>query len=165
MPSLTGRVHQINVNPQGGVPKHRVLTAELLRDGVSGDKQRDRRYHGGPDRAVSLFSLERIQALAAEGHPISPGSTGENLTLSGLDWEAVQPGGYLRIGDVLLELTRFAPPCQKIRASFDQSDFTRISHKLHPGWSRIYARVLVPGTVAEGDAVHHEPLTPLDGPG
>jgi MOSC domain-containing protein YiiM len=151
-----GRLAQINVNPKGGVPKHRVPSAELSAEGVSGDKQRNLRFHGGPKRAVSLFSAERIQALAAEGHPIAPGTTGENLTLSGIDWESIGPGDRLLVGPVLLEVTSFTVPCQQIRGSFAESDFTRISQKLHPGWSRIYARVLVPGTVVEGDAVHHE---------
>jgi MOSC domain-containing protein YiiM len=161
MPSPTvGRLAQINVNPKGGVPKHRVPSAELSLQGVSGDKQRNLRFHGGPLRAVSLFSLERIQALAAEGHPIAPGTTGENLTVSGLDWANVQPGDQLRIGEALLEVTSFTVPCQQIRGSFAESDFTRISQKLHPGWSRVYAMVLQPGTVAEGDAVQYEPYSP-----
>jgi MOSC domain-containing protein YiiM len=154
--SASGRLAQINVNPQGGVPKHRVPSARLTPDGVEGDRQRYLDIHGGPHRAVSLFSLERIQALAAEGHPIAPGTTGENLTLAGLDWEGLVPGVRLRVGAVLLELTNYTVPCKTIRASFAQSDFTRISQKLHPGWSRLYARVLEAGTVREGDAVHRE---------
>ncbi len=78
------QVAQINVNPQGGVPKHRVAKARLEVGGVEGDKQNHRRFHGGPMRAVCLYSLELIEALQGEGHPISPGSTGENLTIS--DW-------------------------------------------------------------------------------
>lgn len=153
-----GRISRINVNPRGGVPKHRVPTAELTTAGVIGDKQRDRRYHGGPDRAVSLFALERIAALRAEGHPIEPGSTGENLTLEGLDWGAIRAGDRLRIGEwVELEITGYAAPCSNIEGSFADGAFKRISQKLHPGWSRLYARVLAEGLVREGDAVEHEP--------
>ena len=72
-----GRVVQVNVNPQGGVPKHAVAATEITAEGVAGDRQRDRRHHGGPQRAVSLFAMERIEALRAEGHPIAPGSTGD----------------------------------------------------------------------------------------
>ena len=62
MPSRA-RVVQINVNPRGGVPKHRVASTDVTANGVVGDKQRDKRYHGGPTRAVSLYSYERIEAL------------------------------------------------------------------------------------------------------
>jgi len=150
----TGRVVQINVNPQGGVPKHRVPSAQVTFGGVAGDRQRDRRFHGGPERAVSLYAYERIAALQAEGHPIAPGSTGENLTIAGLDWGGLKVGDRLRIGDRLgIEITRYAAPCDNIADSFAGGEFTRISQKLHPGWSRLYARVLVEATVQEGDPV------------
>jgi MOSC domain-containing protein YiiM len=148
-----GRVHRINVNPSGGVPKQRVPAVRLLAGGVEGDRQRNLKHHGGPDRAVSLFALERIQALSAEGHPIGPGTAGENLTVEGLDWEAVRPGERLAVGEAVLEVTSFAAPCTTIRDSFQGREFTRISEKVHPGWSRVYARVLREGLVREGDVI------------
>lgn len=149
-----GRVAQVNVNPRGGVPKHAVPAAEVTEQGVVGDKQRDRRFHGGPTRAVSLFALERVDALRAEGHPIAPGSTGENLTLSGLPWDEVRVGDRLRVGDwVELEITGYAAPCSNIAESFAGGEFKRMSQKLHPGWSRLYASVRSPGEVRPGDPV------------
>jgi MOSC domain-containing protein YiiM len=151
---LTGHVAHINVNPRGGVPKHSVPSALVAAGGVSGDRQRNRRFHGGPSRAVSLYSLERIMALQAEGHPIEPGSTGENLTISGLDWARIAVGTRLRIGQrLLVEITGFAAPCANIAESFSEGKITRISQKLHPGWSRLYAQVLAEGQVYIGDTV------------
>ena len=153
-PFKTAHVVQINVNPNGGVPKHRVPHAEVTVHGVVGDKQRDTRHHGGPPRAVSLYSYEHIQALQSEGHPIAPGSTGENLTISGLAWETLQVGDRLHIGDqVRIEITGYAAPCTNIVESFEEGTFKRISQKVNPGWSRLYARVLSEGIVREGDAV------------
>lgn len=150
----TARVVQINLAPEGGVPKRSVPAALLTALGVAGDRQLDLKHHGGPDRAVCLFGQERIAALAAEGHPISPGSTGENLTIAGLEWDALQAGERLAIGDVvILEISGPAPPCSTIAASFTRGEFKRISDKLHPGWSRLYARVLVEGLVREGALV------------
>lgn len=140
-----GRVVQVNVNPNGGAPKYSVAAAEITAEGVVGDKQRNRRFHGGPTRAVSLFALERIAALRSEGHPIGPGSTGENLTLSGIDWAAITVGSRLRVGDwVELEITAYAAPCSTIEESFVEGHFKRISQKIYPGWSRLYARVHSP---------------------
>jgi MOSC domain-containing protein YiiM len=153
-----GRVVQVNVNPQGGVPKHAIAATEVTAEGVAGDRQRDRRHHGGPQRAVSLFAMERIEALQAEGHPIAPGSTGENLTLAGVDWDAIKVGDRLRVGEwVELEITGYASPCSNIEASFVDGAFKRMSQKLHPGWSRLYARVHAEGTVRAGDPVEHLP--------
>lgn len=151
--SRPGRLVSINVNPRGGVPKLPVAGANISLTRVEGDKQRNRRIHGGPLRAVCLFSLERIEALQAEGHPIAPGTTGENLTIAGLDWNTLGPGMRLRIGDVELETTSYTVPCKNIAASFRDEQFNRISQKLHPGWSRLYARVVSEGCVQTGDLV------------
>src|SRR5947207_14775896 len=85
-----GRIGSINVS-RGGLPKRPVAEAEVTTEGVEGDWQSDRRYHGGPERAVVIFSAERIAALQAEGHPIGTGTTGEHLTISRLAWTDVVP--------------------------------------------------------------------------
>lgn len=154
IPTRPASLIQISVNPKGGVPKYRVPSAVLTVNGVTGDKQRDRRYHGGPERAVCLYSTEHIEALRNAGHPIAPGTTGENLTISGLDWAGLQIGDRLLIGDAVeLEITSYTTPCYKISDSFADGEFKRIAQKLHPGWSRVYAKVLREGMVQEGDSV------------
>jgi MOSC domain-containing protein YiiM len=146
-------VHQINVS-DGGVPKLPVSEARVAVKGVVGDRQRNLVVHGGVDRAVCLFSLERIHALQSEGHPIAPGSCGENLTLAGLDWGQLKPGDQLRIGPaVLLEIASYTEPCRFNAQWFKEGNFNRMNQKRHPGWSRLYARVLIEGTVRTGDVV------------
>jgi MOSC domain-containing protein YiiM len=149
----SARIVQISVSP-GGVPKHAVPSARVTTLGVQGDAQRDREHHGGPDRALCLFSGDRIRALQAEGHPIAPGSIGENLTIEWVDWNAVTPGSYLRLGqEVIAQVTRYTAPCVNITASFLDRDYSRVSQKRHPGDSRVYARVLREGSLTSGDPV------------
>ena len=136
------------------MPKLPVPEARITVEGVAGDRQRNREVHGGVDQAVCLFSLEVIEALQAEGHSIKPGSSGENLTIAGLDWARIKPGDRLRIGDaVRLELVKYTAPCKHNARWFINGDFSRISQKVYPGWSRLYARVLAEGVVRAGDAV------------
>jgi MOSC domain-containing protein YiiM len=149
---MEGRVHSIN-RSAGGVPKLPVESAWLDIEGVEGDGHDDTRFHGGPDRAVCLYSLELIEALAREGHPVGVGTLGENLTIAGVEWSSVTPGALLQIGGVELEVASFTSPCKTIRRSFAGERFRRVSQKVHPGWSRVYARVLEPGIVTIGDAV------------
>lgn len=153
---MPAKVHSIN-RSSGGVPKLPVAGAWVDRKGVEGHCQTDRKHHGGPERALCVYALEVIEALATEGHPIFPGSTGENLTIAGLDWQAVQPGDRLEAGEVELEITSFTSPCSTISGSFSDGCQKRISQKLFPGWSRVYARVLTDGMVAVGDEVRHFP--------
>jgi MOSC domain-containing protein YiiM len=150
---VEGRIFQLNVS-DGGVPKLAVREAVLTPDGLAGDRQRDLRYHGGPERALCLFALERLLELQAEGHPIFPGSVGENLTVVGLDWAGLAPGARLALGEeALVEITSYTAPCKNIAVSFREGDFKRISQKVHPGHSRLYARVLRPGRLAVGQSV------------
>lgn len=143
----------------GGVPKLPRAEARVGTLGVEGDDQRNRRLHGGPDRAVCLYSFDRIRALRAEGHPVSVGSTGENLTVMGVDWEHMTPGTRVTVGEVRLSVTGFTVPCRNLSTCFEGGRFGRVSQKTHPGWSRVYARVERSGRVAMGDEVR------LDGPG
>ena len=107
-----------------------------------------------------MYSLERIHALQAEGHPIDVGTAGENVTLEGIDWDLVVPGVRIRLGEeVLLEVTDFTDPCKTIRESFIDGRFVRISEKVHSGWSRVYARVLSEGEIRFGDPVELVPPT------
>ena len=158
MAQATGRIESINIS-RGGVPKAPVFEAFVTTEGVDGDHQYDRRFHGGPDRAVVIFSLDVINALRSEGHPVAAGSTGENLTLSSIDWTALSPGAEVAIGEVRLRITKYASPCYKIAGSFADGDVSRISEKAHPGWSRVCARVISEGLIRIGDPVELAPAT------
>ncbi|PFG72923.1 MOSC domain-containing protein [Tepidiforma thermophila] len=148
-----GTVVSLNVS-QGGVPKLPVAEAQVTRLGMEGDRQANPNVHGGPERALCLFSADLIAALQAEGHPIAPGTTGENVTIAGLDWAEVAPGTRWRLGgEVEIEITQPTTPCKTIAASFAGGDFNRIHHARFPGWSRVYARVLREGVVRTGDPV------------
>ncbi len=146
------QVVQINVSA-GGVPKLPIGRVMVDERGIVGDKHADRRYHGAPHQALSLYALELILALQAEGHPIEAGAAGENITTRGLDWAKLVPGRRLRLGSVLAELSEWATPCGTIAHCFSDGQSKRISDKLHPGWSRAYAAVVEGGVIAPGDGI------------
>jgi len=147
-----GTVAFIN-RSDGGVPKLPVASAQVTINGLGTDRQRNLRFHGGPERALCLYSLELISALQQEGNPIFPGSIGENLTLTGIFWGSIVPGVTLEIGPIRVMVTSYTKPCRTIRESFAGHHISRISQKVFPGWSRVYARVLAEGTVSVGDRV------------
>jgi MOSC domain-containing protein YiiM len=151
-----GVVVQINASG-GGVPKLPVPSARITTKGLIGDRQGNRKHHGRPWQAVCLWSADVIDALAAHGHPISYGAAGENLTVRGIDWVTMRPGVRLQVGSALLETTPYAIPCVKNARWFADGQFRRMAHEVNPGTSRIYARVIVEGVVAAGDAVIVEP--------
>lgn len=150
---MPAHIVQVSVS-NGGVPKTAVAEAHVGREGLHGDAVNHPKIHGGPERAVCLFSAELIETLQAEGHPIGPGAVGENLTVVGLDWAALAPEAVLAVGDaVRLQLTTRVEPCRTIAASFADGQFKRIQPARVPDETRWYARVLAEGTVRPGDAV------------
>jgi len=105
---------QVNVSP-GGMPKLPVLLAHVSRDGVEGDRQRNRKYHGGPNRAVCLYSEELYAQLRDQGVQVTNGDIGENFTTRGLDLSRLAKGDRLRVGGCTIEITDVRVPCSQLR--------------------------------------------------
>ena len=152
--NTSGHIFQINAS-KGGVPKVPLSQAEVNKSGLAVDRQSNPEIHGGSDQALCLYSLERILSLQEEGHQIYPGAAGENITIAGLDWSRVEPGTRIGLGqDVLIEITRHTSPCNSIAPVFKDKQYGRISQTKYPGWSRVYARVLKPGSIQTADRVY-----------
>jgi MOSC domain-containing protein YiiM len=151
-----GRVAQVSTS-RGGVPKLHVAGAWVSRDGLDGDGHTEPpTIHGGPQRAVCLYSLEQIARVRADGHPVDgPGALGENLTLGGVDLGALGPGTRLAIGEggLVLEVVSYAAPCQAVAHCFTDGRIARISPMSHVADARRYCAVVAEGPVTQGDEV------------
>ena len=149
---LTGSVLGIFATEEGGVPKPSVDSIDVRLNGVYGERIRDTKHHGGPKRAVCILSNQTLEFLQNEGHPISGGSTGENLLID-VDEEFLRPGVRLKFANVELEITSPAPPCKTIQTSFTNGDFKQLSHKLNPQRTRWYAQVIQEGMIHVDEVV------------
>ena len=138
---------------QGGVPKDSVDYIEVKFDGCLGDRQNDWKYHGGENKAICLFQQEIIQQLNESGHPIYPGSTGENILVSGIKIGSLHPGSIIKFANVELEITQDASPCKTISSSFIGGQFNLISNKLYPNFTRWYAKVNREGSISLGESL------------
>ena len=158
--SLSGEIVQINVS-RGGIPKRSIPQGMLTPFGVEGDSWAHPDIHGGPKQAVLLASIENIEALAAKGFAVSPGSLGENLTTRGLDFASLRIGNQLRAGQALIEITKVRVPCSTLdplgpgieKAIFEKR--VRDGDHTSPYWgvSGFYAAVLQPGLVFPRDII------------
>ena len=138
----------------GGVPKLPVSTLLVTADGCDGDSQNDLKHHGGKDKAVCILQQEIIDKLSDKGHPIGPGTTGENLLINGIQVGMLSVGTRLKIGHCELEITQDAPPCKTIKQSFNDDNFMLISHKKYPNFTRWYAKVISEGEIILGQEVN-----------
>ena len=108
---------QVNVS-HGGMPKLPVLFARVSTAGVDGDRQKTRKIHGGPDRAVCLYPVEWYAWLNEEGVRVGPGDLGENFTTRGIEYHHLAPGDRLRVGGddgCTIEITKVREPCFQLK--------------------------------------------------
>merc|ERR1719336_538072 len=103
-----------------------------------------------------MWSADVIEEVNREGHRCFPGSSGEQLTMSGIDWSIVKTGARVTVGStVVLEVTYLKGPCKTQSPYFvnGAEGRRRISPKRYPHSARVLTRVLRPGRVRVGDAV------------
>lgn len=137
-----------------GIYKQSVSFVEVDELGIEGDVQVDKRYHGGPDKALHQYSLPSyrriIEAYTELGGVAVPGSIGENITIAEMSEATVCIGDKYRFGTVLVQVSEPRRPCWKINAIFKQSDLMEfIAREGITGW---YYRVLEAGEISLGDA-------------
>jgi MOSC domain-containing protein YiiM len=125
----------------------------LHRLGLSGDAPADTRHHGGPDKAVLLYTAAHYPRWRDEYPqlPIGPGGLGENWTVDGLSENTVCIGDVYRIGDAVVEVSQPRIPCWKISRRWAVEGLTeRVRESGRTGW---YVRVLQEGMVRAGDTL------------
>jgi MOSC domain-containing protein YiiM len=122
--------------------------------GVAGDAQADRIHHGGADKALLGYAHGHYQIWQQEYPAVSlqPGSFGENLTITGLDEQSCCLADVVQAGTCILQVSQPRQPCWKLSARWGISKFeVRVRQTGRTGW---YYRVLQPGTITPGDALH-----------
>ena len=125
----------------------RVGVGEL---GLEGDGQADRRYHGGPDKAVLCYSAEHYAGWERElSRPgMAWGFFGENLSVAGLSEAQVCLGDLYQAGTVKLRVTQPREPCHKLSRYWRIPDLEeRARSSGRTGW---YLAVAEPGWVEAG---------------
>jgi MOSC domain-containing protein YiiM len=140
---------------QTGIFKEPIEAADVTEAGIIGDHQADRRFHGGPEKALHQYALQSYKIIVAEYpqlHDIAvPGSIGENISGTHLTEATVCIGDIYQIGDVLLQVSQPRSPCWKINHKFGIEKLSLfIERRRITGW---YYRVLEPGKLHIGDRI------------
>jgi MOSC domain-containing protein YiiM len=144
---MQGTLVQVNVS-KGGMPKLPVAEVRVTAKGLDGDWQKNRKYHGGPNRAVCLFSVELYDRLRGLGIDLAHGAVGENFTVGGMNFQQLGKGDRLRVGaECVVEITDVRVPCRQLK------QWDADLPELIVGYSGWVAKVVAGGVVRPGDAV------------
>ena len=152
---LVGRAEPFGPSSFSSAIRKRPVTESinLASVGFAGDEQADRRYHGGPDKAVHHYPFEHY-AMWCRERPVLAlqlrvGAFGENLSTRGMSEENVCVGDIFRAGSALLQVSQARQPCWKLNVRFGLNDMARLVQASgRTGW---YYRVLEEGRVGRGD--------------
>ncbi len=141
-----GKVISINVS-SGGIPKLPQSRICVGVEGLEGDGHNHEK-HRTSFQAVCLQDIEKLEELISEGYSLSPGATGENLTVQNLNVNALPLGTILRFSNgVVLELTKVRKPCYVL-----DGINPRLKEDI-AGRCGIYAKVLREGSFMQGEAI------------
>ncbi len=157
-----GSVFEIHRKPETrgehGLPKPTVPSARVTFAGLEGDFNRWRHetQHDDSGMAILVVPKETLEQLNREGWPVRTGDLGENITSSGIPYDAFAPGRRFRVGDSVIEVTKACTPCDNLYllpyvGPAKGPEFLRVMMGRR-GW---YAKVIREGVVRAGD-----PLVP-----
>ena len=143
---MKAKVISINIS-KGGVPKLPIESVDITEKGLKGDGHNHEKHYR-LSQAVCIQDIERLEELCAKGYPLKPGTAGENLTVQGLNVNALAVGSVLEFsGGVALEITRTRPTCY-------------VMDQIHPQLKEdatdrhgMYAKVTRPGSLSLGEQI------------
>ncbi len=125
----------------------------LARLGLAGDQQADLKGHGGPNRAVYVYSIENYEYWQRELHreDFRHAQFGENFTVDGMLEDQVHIGGVFQVGSARVQVTQPRVPCFKLGIKMGDPRFVKVF--LRSCRVGFYFRVLQEGEVGVGDVV------------
>jgi MOSC domain-containing protein YiiM len=136
-----------------GIYKQSMSQVSVDELGIIGDIQVDKRYHGGPEKALHQYALSSYEKIVKR-YPLlhkqaNPGMIGENLSATDMNEHNVCIGDIYKVGGAILQVSSPRIPCWKIDAKFKQPNLHQFisQHRLN-GW---YYRVLQTGDITLHD--------------
>jgi MOSC domain-containing protein YiiM len=136
-----------------GIYKQSVEQVSVAELGIIGDIQADKRFHGGPEKALHQYALSSYEKIIKR-YPLlyrkaKPGAIGENLSATDMNEHNVCIGDIYKVGSCVLQVSSPRIPCWKIDVKLKQPDLNQFisQHRLN-GW---YYRVLQAGDITLND--------------
>jgi MOSC domain-containing protein YiiM len=128
---------------------------EIKSLGIEGDAICDTKNHGGPDQALYIYGgADYAWWSEKTGKELTPGTFGDNLTISELESAQFNVGDFIHIGEVTLQVTSPRIPCSTFATRMGDPQWVKKFRAAErPG---LYVRVIKEGVVKAGDSVSVE---------
>jgi len=122
----------------------------LTQEGFEGDQQADRRFHGGPDKAVLVYCADHLRLWEKETFftELPYGAFGENISVAEMTEADVCIGDVYALGEARVQVSQPRQPCWKQARRWRIHDLVvQVNRTGRTGW---YLRVLQEGHVQAG---------------
>ncbi|XID94469.1 MOSC domain-containing protein [Paenibacillaceae bacterium WGS1546] len=141
---------------RSGIRKTGVDRALRLTElGLAGDEQADLVNHGGPDKAVCVYSLDHYPHWEDVLKRALPnGAFGENFSVRGMLEDEVRIGDVFRVGTATVQISQPRQPCWKLAMRWGLNELPLLVTE--SGATGFYFRVLLAGQVKAGDVLRLE---------
>ena len=152
-----GKPQQIKVNGKrelSGIFKTPVAdTVQLSLTRLAGDGQANRKFHGGREKAVYVYSAIHYDWWQSHWRPgpLEPSQFGQNLTVDGLPDDQVRIGDQFQLGSAVVTVAQPRIPCAKLGVRVNDPGFTR--RFLQAGFLGYYLHVDQSGCLTRGDVM------------
>ncbi|WP_240489054.1 MOSC domain-containing protein [Cohnella thermotolerans] len=124
----------------------------LSRTGLDGDEQADLVHHGGPDKAVCVYSYRHYPHLEQVlNRKLPMGAFGENFTVDELAEDEIHIGDIYAVGTATVQVSQPRVPCWKLAMKWGLDELPALVTET--GATGFYFRVLEEGEVAPGELV------------
>ena len=136
---------------KSGIVKSSVKHAvQLTKLGFEGDEQADLVNHGGPDKAICVYSYDHYPHWEdVLGRKLDYGAFGENFTFGQLSERDVRIGDIFRVGSAIVQVSQPRQPCWKLAMRWGLDELPLLV--TNSGATGFYFRVLDTGEVQVGD--------------
>jgi MOSC domain-containing protein YiiM len=172
---MSAKILAVHLSPTHSFSKQTVNSVQLVAGvGVDGDahsgttvKHRSwvARDPSQPNlRQVHLVHAELLEELQSQGHPVEPGSIGENFTTRGIDLLALPQGAKLHLGgEAVVVVTGLRNPCAQLD-NFSTGLTSAVLDRATDG--QLIRKAGVMGVVeTSGDVMPGDPITVVLPPG
>ena len=123
-------------------------------EGLTGDQQANRKYHGGPDKAVCCFCAEHyadLRKFVGAGDEFGWGAFGENFTVEGMTESEVCLGDSYGVGSAIVQVSQPRQPCVNLVHKWGNPELPlQMTTQNQTGY---YLRVLQTGEISAGETL------------
>ncbi|KAA0958026.1 MOSC domain-containing protein [Planococcus sp. ANT_H30] len=134
------------------IRKQQAQTVLLTKDGFQGDGVADLKHHGGPERAVCIYSYEHYAYWKDQFKvQLPPAAFGENLTVTNMLERDVCIGDIFQVGEAIIQVTQGRVPCNTIDRRLDMKPL--LKEMVKTGFTGYLCRVLEEGIVRADSSI------------